>query len=153
MILSGQTIKRLGIMTPFSEREKFGGMTYGLGPAGYDVRVEFDERGERPCCVLAPGGFTLASTVEHFVMPDDVIGFVHDKSSWARVGIALQNTVIEPGWSGYLTLEISNHSDSLLRIDRGMPIAQIVFHRLDEPAALPYRGKYHEQARGPQGAK
>lgn len=159
MILSGQSIFKASVSTertpmiwPFCERTEAFGMTYGVGPAGYDVRIEFDERGEKPCGILVPGGFILASTIERFAMPNDVVGFVCDKSSWARRGISVFNTVIEPGWAGWLTLEIANHSNSLIRIERGMPIAQVVFHYLDEPAAVPYRGKYQHQKRGPKEA-
>lgn len=86
-------------------------------------------------------------------MPTDVIGVVHDKSSWARRGLAVQNTVIEPGWRGFLTLELTNHGTRKLHIPKGCPIAQIVFHRLDEPAARPYDGRYQDQPPGPQPAR
>ena len=95
--------------------------------------------------------------------PDNVIGIVHDKSTLARLGIACQNTVIEPGWEGYLTLEITNHAnkrpwwkfwerDNEVFLDDGTPIAQILFHYTDKPVEKSYDGKYHHQARGPQEA-
>ena len=149
MIASGQTIRELGIFEPFSERTKHNGMTYGVGPAGYDVRVEFDEEGFVDAEHLMPGDFILASTIERFIMPKNVLGIVHDKSTWARLGIAVQNTVIEPGWCGWLTLEITNHSKEPIIIQRGDPIAQIVFHYLDKPASVAYDGKYQNQKRGP----
>jgi len=150
MILSAQTIDDRKIVSPFCYREVHNGKTYGLTAAGYDVRIEFQPHVRTVC--LQAGGFVLASTIEHFVMPDDIIGFVHDKSSWARRGLAVQNTVIEPGWRGHLTLELSNHSDRYMNIRRGDPIAQIVFHILDKPTAFPYKGKYQDQPRGPQEA-
>lgn len=143
LIIPAQTIRRLGIFTPFNERLVFEGMSFGLSPAGYDVRVAED-------CWLYSGMFMLASTVEHFTMPNDVLGVVHDKSTWARLGIAVQNTVIEPGWRGHLTLEITNHSRSPIAIEGGSPIAQIVLHRLEEPTEQPYDGKYQDQESGPQ---
>lgn len=152
MIASGQTIRRLGIFEPFHERTKHEGMTFGLGPAGYDVRVEFDGKGLCQYADVEPGDFILASTVEHFTMPDNLLGVVHDKSSWVRKGIAVHNTVIEPGWKGFLTLEIANQTLRRIRIQRGAPIAQIIFHYLDEPA-IPYDGKYQDQERGPQQAR
>jgi dCTP deaminase len=85
-------------------------------------------------------------------MPTDLVAFVHDKSTWARRGLSLFNTVIEPGWSGFLTLEIVNHSTNPLRLLSGDPIAQIVFMRMEEPAEKPYAGKYQNQKRGPQEA-
>lgn len=146
MILPAQTIRRLGIVTPCYERTVEGGKTFGLSSAGYDVRIDQG-------VLVGSGQFKLASTVEYFEMPDDVLGVVHDKSTWARIGVALQNTVIEPGWRGYLTLEITNHSKSGLFIDRYSPIAQIVFHRLEEATEQPYTGKYQDQERGAQDAR
>jgi len=148
MILSGRTIQQLGIMEPFYGRTRHKGMTFGCGPAGYDVRVEFDEDGSMDCVQLLPGQFLLASTIERFVMPPDVLGIVHDKSTWARLGLACQNTVIEPGWQGWLTLELTNHGTEALTIERGMPIAQVVFHFVDDDT-VGYEGKYQNQKRGP----
>jgi dCTP deaminase len=145
LILSGQSIRRRGIFTPFAERTREHGMTYGVGPAGNDVRV-----GEE--LELPPGGFSLASTVEHFEMPNDVLGTVHDKSTWARMGLAAQTTVIEPGWRGHLTLELTNHGRDTLRIKAGSPIAQIILHLLDEPTEAAYSGKYQDQKPGAQAA-
>ena len=144
MILSSQSIKKRKILTPFLERSKSHGMSYGLGPAGYDVRI-------RESMHLAPGQAKLASTLEHFDMPADVLGMVADKSTWARRFLTVQNTIIEPGWTGYLTLELTNHSDVSIRLEEGMPIAQIIFHLLDEPTEQVYRGKY--QGQGPRSIK
>lgn len=166
MILSAQTIKDLCIekkmVYPFNERTVDKGMTYGLSPAGYDVRLDLVDckaislsRGYHDVMnVFQPNGaFRLASTIEAFRMPDDIIGFVHDKSSWARKGLAVQNTVIEPGWCGHLTLELTYHgNEDNIILERGMPIAQIIFQRLDKPTNQPYDGKYQFQKRGPQEA-
>ena len=148
MILSGQSIRERKIFTPFFERSGDKGLSYGLGPAGYDVRV----RGDIILCSGTPGRFMLASTIEHFAVPDDVLGVVHDKSTWARLGLTVKNTVIEPGWRGYLTLELSNDSDVSIHVREGSPIAQIVFHLLDRPAERPYAGKYQDQKAGVQEA-
>lgn len=146
MILPAQTIRSLGIVEPFHERTVEDGKTFGLSSAGYDVRIARDVQ-------LRPGILTLASTMERFIMPNDVLAVVHDKSSWARLGITVQNTVIEPGWEGYLTLELTNHAFQWMRIEEGSPIAQIVFHRLEAPTEQPYRGKYQYQEAGPQQAR
>jgi dCTP deaminase len=150
------------IITPFSERTIIRGMSYGLSSSGYDIRVEFAQ-GVRQLALASPRSskltwpvsFALAATIEHFKMPDNVLGIVHDKSTWARVGIAVQNTVIEPGWRGHLTLELTNHGDSDITICEGDPIAQVVFHWLDMPTEHPYpdTGKYQDQGRGPQQAR
>lgn len=141
MILSAQSIRKRGIFTPFCERAHAHGMTYGLGPAGYDVRIA-------ETILLHPGDFRLASTLERFDMPDDVLGKVSDKSTWARRGVVVQNTIIEPGWRGYLTLEIFNHAPEELLVKAGMPIAQIILQLLDAPTEQPYVGKYQDQRAG-----
>lgn len=146
MIVPAQTLRIIRPVTPFCERTVSNGMTYGLGPAGYDVRLA-------ETIVLSPGAFTLGSTIERFDMPADMLGVVHDKSTWARRGVFVQNTVIEPGWRGYLTLEITFHSGVTTAIPAGAPIAQIVFHRLEAPTDQPYAGKYQDQAAGPQAAR
>lgn len=67
--------------------------------------------------------------------------------------IAVQNTIIEPGWRGFLTLEITNHSRGTIWIQRGSPIAQIIFHQLLEPTDAPYVGKYQDQESRPVAAR
>lgn len=149
MILPYQAIKRLcidrGLITPWNERDSVFGMTYGLGPAGYDVRIK--DRVE-----IEPSGFALASTVEHFKMTDDTIGQVCDKSTWARRGLCVQNTIIEPGWRGYLTLELTNHSKNTIVVSAGAPICQIIFMQLTSRTSLPYGGKYQDQPNRPVAA-
>ena len=146
-VLSAQTIRKLGVFTPFSERTIHNGMTYGLGPAGYDVRIR-----ENPFLSFGEKA-SLASTIEHFNMPDDCLAYVKDKSTWARRFVTVQNTVIEPGWRGVLTLEVTYHGLGRISIPAGAPIAQIIFHRLDEPTEAPYNGKYQDQEPGPQMAR
>jgi dCTP deaminase len=156
MILPAQTIRRLcvqaNLITPFCERTVHNGRSFGLSHAGYDVRIA-----ENVCVTACDGGraFRLASTIERFQMTDDLIAFVKDKSSWARQGLTVQNTVIEPGWCGYLTLELTNHSSQWINLNSGDPIAQIVFQRLEEPTESPYptTGKYQNQEAGPQPAR
>lgn len=163
MILSAQTIRRLctwqprfeaqppqwrGMVHPFEERQqhKRSGTSFGLSAAGYDVRLRQRVR-------LAPGDpMLLASTIERIALPTDVMGFVHDKSTWVRRGLTVQNTVLEPGWHGGLTLELLYHGTGVLTLQEGTPIAQIVFQRLDEPTVQPYVGKYQNQKMDPQEA-
>lgn len=155
MILPDFMIRERGIFTPFSERSKQRGMSYGLSHAGYDVRITLKGMVAFAAGVvqLEPGGFMLASTLEHFDIPPDLLGIVHDKSTWARMGLAAQNTVIEPGWKGHLTLELTNHSDKVIAIHEGDPIAQIVFHQLAAVPERAYEGKYQNQGEGPQAAR
>jgi|SRR5215831_18493217 dCTP deaminase len=156
MILSAQSIRQRcqcnpPLIDPFVERTMSpGGNSFGLGPASYDVRL--DQR-----LVLPPHGFTLASTLERFSMPADLAGVVRGKSTWARDGISVFNTLLDPGWSGFLTLEIVNHLQDEIIIAAGEPIAQIEFEMLDLPTEQPYgfndTGKYQNQERGPQPAR
>lgn len=136
------------MIAPFVERQQHerSGTSFGLSACGYDVRVAQKR-------VIGPGEFVLASTVERFVMPRDVMAQVADKSTWARRGLAVQNTIIEPGWEGWLTLEITNHGGSMITLWEGTPIAQIVFMRLEEPTEQPYEGKYQDQENMPVEAR
>ena len=145
MILHPDTIRDLQIVYPCESRTVMHGLSYGLSHAGYDIRIK------QPV-ILPPGGFTLASSVEQFRMPLSVTGIVHDKSTWARRGLSVFNTVIEPGWMGFLTLELVNHSAEPLMIDEGSPIAQVIFHRL-ERSTHGYSGKYHNQDDEPVPAR
>ena len=134
------------MIDPWSHRRSVNGFTFGLGPAGYDVRVANGR-------TVLPGQFALTSTLESFIMPDDLLAQVCDKSSWARRGLAVQNTIIEPGWRGYLTLELTNHGHHPIYLRAGTPIAQIIFMQLDQPTDMPYSGKYQDQEPGPQGPR
>lgn len=144
-VLPAQAIVAARLIHPMLRRTVAYGLTFGAGPAGYDVRIAEDH-------FMWPGRFVLASTIERFTMPSDVLGIVHDKSTWARRGLTVQNTVVEPGWSGFLTLELSLHAWRFIRLRAGAPIAQVVFHRLEEPTDRPYTGRYQNQGRGPQRA-
>jgi dCTP deaminase len=118
------------------------GMSYGLSAAGYDVRIALPNKDRT---MLMPGQFMLAVTKEFVHLPDDLICFVHDKSTLARMGLAVQNTVLEPGWYGFTTLELTNHSEDGIMLYDGQPIAQFIFHTLTNPTNKPYSGKYQNQ--------
>lgn len=143
MILTATDILQRQIVRPLVNRTVRNGLSFGLGPAGYDIRV-------REGTNIMPGDFWLASTVEEFDMPLDVVGIVHDKSSWARRGVVVQNTVLEPGWRGFLTLELTNHGPQGWQIEPGDPIAQVIFHFTNGPC-VPYKGKYQDQIPRPVG--
>lgn len=144
-ILSAATLDTLRPLRPWHLTYKLYGVTGGLSTCGYDIALA-----QR--VVLPVGAFALASSVEEFHMPLDVVGIIHDKSTWARRGVAVQNTVIEPGWRGFLTLELTNHGVAPLVFQEGTPIAQVLFHRTDHPTQG-YAGKYQDQPPGPQAAK
>lgn len=153
MIIGGNALSQAyrDILEPFRDPYTYKGMSGGVSNAGYDIAVEFDARGFQRSITLASGVFVLASSIECFNMPINLVGIVHDKSSWARRGLTVQNTVIEPGWRGHLTLELHNHSRQALTIHEGQPIAQVLFHEIR--SAAPYDGKYQDQERGPVAAR
>jgi dCTP deaminase len=145
MIVNGMSLFGEQPIKPMAATKlKAHGTSYGLSEAGYDVRIKQD-------VVLHPlKRFTLASTFEYFQMPNDVVAVVHDKSTWARRRVSVFNTVIEPGWKGWLTLEIVYHGWKPIRIPAGSGIAQCIFHGITRPAV--YDGKYQNQPDNPVGA-
>ena len=141
------------------------GVSFGLGEAGYDIRIKqnivfLPNEPEGPLIRVAhsnggpvssgtygeffKGRFTLASAIEEFDMPTDLVGVVHDKSTWARQGLSVFNTVIEPGWKGFLTIELVFHGNKDVVIPAGTGIAQVIFTSLAHDAS--YEGKYQHQA-------
>lgn len=123
-------------------------MSYGLTSAGYDIRLGRISPINKGVSIF-PGSFGLAHSLEYVKIPEDCLAIVHDKSSWARQGLSLFNTVLEPGWFGHITLELANHSSNILQINFESPIAQIVFHQLDSRTIHPYSGKYQNQPNKP----
>jgi len=147
MIINGKSLLRCNPLTPMLDsKQREHGVSYGLSEAGYDVRIKQEVR-------LSPENrFSLASTVERFTMPSHLVGVVHDKSTWARQGLSVFNTVIEPDWEGYLTLELVYHGNDMLMIPAGAGIAQILFYALLEDASYG-DGKYQNQPDQPVEAK
>jgi dCTP deaminase len=90
--------------------------------------------------LLQPGEFTLASTVESVILPDDIVGRLEGKSSLGRIGLLIHSTAgyIDPGWQGHLTLELSNVSKLPITLYYRMRIGQISFLRLTSPAERLY---------------
>jgi dCTP deaminase len=146
MIVNRKTLLRAAPLKPmFDCKLREHGVSHGLSEAGYDIRIKQD-------ITLHPmRRFTLASAIERFDMPTDLVGIVHDKSTWARRGLSVFNTVIENGWQGYLTLELVYHGWGVLRVPSGAGIAQVVFHQTTDHAQ--YNGKYQDQPNHPVKAR
>ena len=109
--------------------------------------------------ILHPGEFVLGSTLERVAIPDDMVARLEGKSSLGRLGLLIHSTAgyVDPGWNGYLTLELSNVANLPITIYPGMKIGQISFFRLTTPAERPYgstgtRSKYQGQ-RGPTASR
>jgi dCTP deaminase len=109
--------------------------------------------------ILHPGEFVLGSTLERVALPDDVVGRLEGKSSLGRLGLLIHSTAgyVDPGFRGYLTLELSNVANLPITIYPGMRIGQLSIFRMTSPAENPYGSgalgsKYLEQV-GPTPSK
>ena len=161
------------MIKPFFDGQKRDGIiSYGLSSYGYDIRVadEFkvftpgkgdlsvvdpkaldpgaliDFQGE--ICIIPPNSFALARSMEYMRMPGDVLGAVLGKSTYARCGIVTNFTPLEPGWHGYITIEISNTTPLPAKIYANEGIAQVLFFQGDAPCEVSYadkKGKYQGQ--------
>lgn len=154
MIINGSNLLcRAPIKGMITEKRREHGVSWGLSEAGYDIRIKQDIHFNKPADnglsevavngVFVEGNFILASAIEEFQMPNNLVGIVHDKSTWARQGLSVLNTVVENGWCGFLTLELVYHGRYSLHIPAGAGIAQVIFHETIERAS--YDGKYMNQ--------
>jgi dCTP deaminase len=130
-----------------------------------DVKKEMPEltelievEGKNPF-ILHPGEFVLGSTLERVRLPHDLVARLEGKSSLGRLGLLIHSTAgyVDPGWDGYLTLELSNVANLPITIYPGMKIGQISFFRLTSPAEHPYgsrdRGSKYQGQRGPTASR
>jgi dCTP deaminase len=118
-----------------------------IDPSNFSTDV-YDEYNDIDEIIIPPHGFILGHTVEYFNMPRRIMGICMGKSTLARCGIGVLVTPLEPGWSGYLTLEIVNHTQLPVRIQTGIGICQINFLESDEDCETSYAdrgGKYQNQ--------
>ena len=147
-----------------------GTISYGLSSYGYDARVADDFRiftnvdsavvdpkafnsdsfvtRTGASCIIPPNSFALAHTVEYFRIPRDVLVICLGKSTYARCGIIVNVTPLEPEWEGQVTIEISNTTPLPARIHAHEGICQFLFLRGDSPPEVSYadkRGKYMGQ--------
>lgn len=144
-------------------------VSFGLTSFGYDIRlgstfVEYqpnhapndpkDPSALRTATfitdayVIKPGAFVLTHSAEYFNIPSDIVGVCVGKSTYARLGVHILVTPLEPGWRGYLTIEISNLSNVPVKLYAGEGIAQIMFYEGDVPwtTYADRGGKYQDQA-------
>jgi len=99
-------------------------------------------------CIVPPNSFALARTVEYFRIPRNVLCICLGKSTYARCGIIVNVTPLEPEWEGHVTLEFSNTTPLPAKIYANEGVAQLVFFESDEPCEISYRdrgGKYQHQ--------
>ena len=166
---------RKGMIEPFEngqvrERDDRKIISYGTSSYGYDVRCStqfkiftnihsatvdpkaFDESSfiniESDVCVIPPNSFELASTIEYFKIPEDVLTICLGKSTYARCGIIVNVTPLEPEWEGHVTLEFSNTTSLPAKIYANEGVAQMLFFQSDERCLVSYKdrgGKYQGQ--------
>ncbi len=160
-----------GMIEPFVDAQKREGViSYGVSSYGYDARVadEFliftnvdnaivdpkafreDAFVQRQCdaCVIPPNSFVLARTVEYFRIPRDVLVICTGKSTYARCGIIVNVTPLEPGWEGHVTLEFSNTTPLPAKIYANEGACQFLFFKGSAPPDVTYdqrKGKYMGQ--------
>jgi len=160
-----------GMIEPFEEKQvRLGVISYGLSSYGYDMRIarhfriftnvnsaivdpkEFDDRSfvefEGDVAIIPPNSFALASSVEYFRIPRNVMTICVGKSTYARCGIITNVTPFEPEWEGHVTLEISNTTPLPAKIYAGEGISQVLFFESDEACEVSYgdrKGKYQKQ--------
>ena len=160
-----------GMIEPFVERQtKEGVISYGLSSYGYDARVSnefkiftnvdsaivdpknFSEAGfvsrEVDVCVIPPNSFALARSVEYFRVPRDVLVICLGKSTYARCGLIVNVTPLEPEWEGHVTLEISNTTPLPAKVYANEGLCQFLFLKGDSPCETSYAdraGKYMHQ--------
>ena len=160
-----------GMIEPFVDAQKREGViSYGLSSYGYDARVgtdfkiftnvnssvvdpkNFDQQSfvdrNTDVCVIPPNSFALARTVEYFRIPRDVLVICVGKSTYARCGIIVNVTPLEPEWEGHVTLEFSNTTPLPAKIYANEGACQFLFLQGNEPCEVSYRdkaGKYQGQ--------
>jgi len=160
-----------GMIAPFTEAQRRDGViSYGVSSYGYDARVSdefkiftnldsvvvdpknFSESGfvdrKTDVCVIPPNSFALARTVEYFKIPRDVLVICLGKSTYARCGIIVNVTPLEPEWEGHVTLEFSNTTPMPARIYANEGAAQFIFLKADSVCETSYadrKGKYQGQ--------
>lgn len=170
-VLADWQIRRHIKIDPFADGQlRPGVISYGVSSYGYDVRVgrrfkvftnarcavvdpkNFDSASfvdmEGDSCLIPPNSFALAETVEWLEIPRDILAIAVGKSTYARCGIVVNVTPLEPEWRGRVTIEISNTTPLPAKIYAGEGIAQIVFLKADAVCELSYadkKGKYQDQ--------
>ncbi|HET9691949.1 MAG TPA: dCTP deaminase [Acidimicrobiales bacterium] len=124
-----------------------------------DTLTELVEIGDDDTFVLHPGEFVLGSTAERVRLPDDLVARLEGKSSLGRLGLLIHSTAgfVDPGWDGYLTLELSNVANLPITLYPGMKIGQISFLQMTTPAEHPYGsgevGSKYQGQRGPTASR
>jgi len=103
------------------------------------------QRIESDICLIPPNSFVLGRSEEYFNIPQDLLGICLGRSSYARAGIIVNVTPLEPCWRGYITIEISNTNSLPAKVYAGKGIIQVIFLRASTLCSRPYLGRYQDQ--------
>jgi dCTP deaminase len=159
------------MISPYAEqRRRQGKISYGASSYGYDFRLADDYKipdfsgmkisdpkkmdaapftdFKGPSCIIAPNSFILGRSLEYFRIPRDVLVLCQGKSTYARSGVIVNVTPLEPEWEGYITVSLVNASPVPARVWSGEGIAQCVFLRAESACRVSYadrKGKYQAQ--------
>lgn len=174
-ILADHQIRALalsqGMIEPFVEKQtREGCISYGLSSYGYDARCsnefkiftnvdnaivdpkDFNARSfvdrNADVCIIPPNSFVLTRSIEYFRIPRDVLVVCLGKSTYARCGLIVNVTPLEPGWEGHVTLEISNTTPLPAKVYANEGVAQFLFFKGSDTCQISYAdraGKYMKQ--------
>jgi dCTP deaminase len=117
-----------------------------VDPKNFDVKSFVDVKSD--VCIIPPNSFALARTIEYFKIPRNVLTICLGKSTYARCGIIVNVTPLEPEWEGHVTLEFSNTTNLPAKIYANEGVAQMLFFESDEECETSYKdkgGKYQGQ--------
>ncbi|MFA5036397.1 MAG: dCTP deaminase [Candidatus Izemoplasmatales bacterium] len=178
MVLPDNEIRKLaieGMISPWFDNSKdlieSGKLSNGVSSYGYDLTLgnkfriftrhpeggiidpkksyqEFLQDLEGETCLIPPNSFVLAHSVEYFKIPRDIITIVLGKSTYARCGLVVNLTALEPEWEGQVTIEISNTTPIAVKVYANEGIAQVIFLRAEKVCDTSYadkKGKYQHQ--------
>ena len=164
-------VSKKKMISPFKSKQvRRNKISFGLSSYGYDARVSSEFKiftnvnseivdpknfkssnfitKKGSACIIPPNSFVLARTVEYFKIPKDVLVVCLGKSTYARCGIIVNVTPLEPGWEGYVTLEFSNTTPLPAKIYANEGVAQFIFLKGNESPEVTYsdrKGKYMKQ--------
>jgi dCTP deaminase len=160
-----------GMIEPYEDAQvRKGVISYGVSAYGYDIRIADDFKIPNPLpgriidpknfdegnfdhfkgavCVIPANSYVVCRSYEYLRIPRDVLVICFGKSTYARSGVVVNITPLEPEWEGYITISVSNTSPFPVRLYAGEGLAQLVFLGADEPCMISYadkKGKYQAQ--------
>jgi dCTP deaminase len=163
--------KAQGMIVPYADlRKRTGKISYGASSYGYDFRLsdeykvpdfngirQMDPKGidkihfkdhKGRFCLIPPNSYILGRSLEYFRIPRDILALCQGKSTYARSGVIVNVTPLEPEWEGFITISLVNASPVPAKVYSGEGIAQVIFIRAETECRISYadrKGKYQGQ--------